>query len=457
MKIFIAHASADYEFIEYLIRIIFQEGMGYHDIFCTSVHGFGIKGGRAWEDEIKVAIDESKIVIAVVTPMALESVYFYGEIGRVLLGREQEKLLIPLYIFPVRPGMAKTIFLDSIQGYTLKNQNLQFEIRKAIEGLMIYFLKIIRKTNPSIQKSFSNQWKPQTNNESLTSLRDVLYRVYPPRNEIKDEIWQKQLNDFQNQLPQIFKTLKKPNKIWKSLSLSIVLISLISAVGVQYRGQEKLMYSYEHNLSEIMRNYIFITDDIKINPEFQGLKLIKDSKKKALIFGGTLSYWMNDPDAFQALKDHVESGKQLTLVFSTWGPMVTSESGGVAHLRESINNVIVLRDSLSKDAKTRLTIRFNYATSTLSGLIIDSIESGGKMAVTFKLADQHNSENRQTICIKYDEQPELFSQLDKMFFKIRNLGETLSPEEMLEKGKMLPIVRDTLPYFIEGAKVLNHN
>jgi hypothetical protein len=183
----------------------------------------------------------------------------------------------------------------------------------------------------------------------------------------------------------------------------------------------------------ILQQHAFFGDDIT-GTEFDWKSMMGSLQKEITIFGPTLSFWLNDDDARAALVEHVSRRRELLLVLSTWEPIVAFGGTGPADLKKSITQLIHLYESLPPAQRTFLKSRFHVSVSTLSGVLSDPREDTGRLCLTLRLADQHNSAARFFIGLRRDQQPALFDSTTKAFFNFRYLGEEITPEGMIQRG-----------------------
>lgn len=79
--IFISHSSADSELIRLLNQFLNSIGVKKEYIFCSSFEGQGVKNGHRIADNVLEQINQSNILIYVVTNNFLKSVYCTQELG----------------------------------------------------------------------------------------------------------------------------------------------------------------------------------------------------------------------------------------------------------------------------------------------------------------------------------------------------------------------------------------
>ncbi len=98
MSIFISHASKDKKLADALVDLL-QTGMDMSakEIFCSSLEGIGIPDGQLFSSYIRDRLDQSEIVIALITPSFYESAFCLCELGATWLAKQDRffPLLVP--------------------------------------------------------------------------------------------------------------------------------------------------------------------------------------------------------------------------------------------------------------------------------------------------------------------------------------------------------------------------
>lgn len=128
-QIFISHCSQDVELAERLIRFLLSAiNISPAQIRCTSVNGFRLKGGKITEEQLRSEIETSSVMIGILTPNSLSSLFVSMELGaRWFL----QKPLIPL----VAQGMSFSNIqgpLSGINGLNLNDQSQIFQLAEDI-------------------------------------------------------------------------------------------------------------------------------------------------------------------------------------------------------------------------------------------------------------------------------------------------------------------------------------
>jgi len=127
--IFISHASDDREIVTKLIDAL---NNGLHlpgeTFFCSSVPGMGIPNGKRFIDYIRETIDETKLVIFLISPAFLESRFCLAESGAAWVKSvDQIILLMP----SLKPEDLGGVF-DGIQAKKLSDQYALNELKDRI-------------------------------------------------------------------------------------------------------------------------------------------------------------------------------------------------------------------------------------------------------------------------------------------------------------------------------------
>lgn len=79
--IFISHSVKDIELIKALNTFLISLNVNQNDIFCSSIEGQGVKNGERISDKISNAINNSKIIIYVITNNFIRSTFCTQELG----------------------------------------------------------------------------------------------------------------------------------------------------------------------------------------------------------------------------------------------------------------------------------------------------------------------------------------------------------------------------------------
>ena len=82
MKVFISHNSKDEELAKILVNLL-QKSMrlSSYDIRCSSVDGYRLIGGVAVDETLRIEVHDAELVIGLITPDSLKSLYVAFELG----------------------------------------------------------------------------------------------------------------------------------------------------------------------------------------------------------------------------------------------------------------------------------------------------------------------------------------------------------------------------------------
>lgn len=82
MKVFISHNSKDEELAKNLVNLL-QKSLRLEssDIRCSSVDGYRLEGGVAIDETLRIEVHEAELVIGLITPNSLKSLYVAFELG----------------------------------------------------------------------------------------------------------------------------------------------------------------------------------------------------------------------------------------------------------------------------------------------------------------------------------------------------------------------------------------
>ena len=93
VKVFISHSSKDSEFVRLIVDFLETSELEPHEIRCTSVARRGLRLGEDISYTLRDEIEESLIIIGLLTKDALSSYNVLMELGA---GWGQKKILIPV-------------------------------------------------------------------------------------------------------------------------------------------------------------------------------------------------------------------------------------------------------------------------------------------------------------------------------------------------------------------------
>ena len=82
MKIFISHSCSDAELAKFLIDLMRKSlNLRSSDIRCSSVDGYRLPGGVSTDEALRAEVYEAELVIGLITPNSLKSIYVSFELG----------------------------------------------------------------------------------------------------------------------------------------------------------------------------------------------------------------------------------------------------------------------------------------------------------------------------------------------------------------------------------------
>jgi hypothetical protein len=82
IKVFISHASADAGLAAAIIRLLRTAlPLSVSDIRCTSVNGYKLEPGVDTEATLRREVNDSSVLIGLLTPMSIQSSYVLFELG----------------------------------------------------------------------------------------------------------------------------------------------------------------------------------------------------------------------------------------------------------------------------------------------------------------------------------------------------------------------------------------
>ncbi|WP_025591951.1 toll/interleukin-1 receptor domain-containing protein [Agrobacterium tumefaciens] len=157
--IFLSHAAADEklvkEFEKYLSRAL---GIPSAEIFCSSLEGQGVTKGDGFVDSIREAANNSKAVVALISPAYLDSAFCMGELGAAwILQTHRLPLIVPPNTFK---NMNATLL--GITGVQIDNVTA---LKQGIEDLRSK-LNIAAPTSGVLDRAtedWTNAWKKLKN------------------------------------------------------------------------------------------------------------------------------------------------------------------------------------------------------------------------------------------------------------------------------------------------------
>ena len=82
LRIFLSHSSRDAEVAEHLVAFLLRAlQLENRDIFCTGVEGHGLPAGVDVNERLRYEVDEADVLIGLLTPESLRSMYVAFELG----------------------------------------------------------------------------------------------------------------------------------------------------------------------------------------------------------------------------------------------------------------------------------------------------------------------------------------------------------------------------------------
>lgn len=190
--LFLSHAVADAKLAELLTRLL---GTGFgltgDAVFCSSLPGRTIPGGFDFIDHIKKSLEESKVVVLLLTENYLASQFCLAEIGAAWISKED---VIPLVVRPFTRGKLKAT-LSITQAWKLDDDDdlnsfaddlvrvLEIKINNAQWGVEK------RAFLESVQTAIANQKPPTVIDPSeFEKLKDELSYAEESISELRIEL-----------------------------------------------------------------------------------------------------------------------------------------------------------------------------------------------------------------------------------------------------------------------------
>ncbi|MDB5086929.1 MAG: hypothetical protein JWR09_923, partial [Mucilaginibacter sp.] len=99
-KIFISHASSDSRIVEEIIDLLENIGLGSNQVFCSSIEGYGINLGDNFLEAIKSEINDSVLVLFILSNNFYSSPICLCEMGATwVMSTQHIPILIPPFDF----------------------------------------------------------------------------------------------------------------------------------------------------------------------------------------------------------------------------------------------------------------------------------------------------------------------------------------------------------------------
>ena len=114
VRIFISHAHEDADIVSSIVDLLLRAfNLSQEDIRCTSVDGFKYPGGVRIEEVLRNEVLNSELLISILTPVSLKSIYVLFELGA-RWGKER----------PIIPVLSKGLSPESVRQSPLFALNL---------------------------------------------------------------------------------------------------------------------------------------------------------------------------------------------------------------------------------------------------------------------------------------------------------------------------------------------
>ena len=83
MRVFISHSSHDRELAQVLVDLVRNalKDLEETEIRCTSVDGYGLPAGLPADETLRIEVHQAALVIGLITPNSINSVYVLFELG----------------------------------------------------------------------------------------------------------------------------------------------------------------------------------------------------------------------------------------------------------------------------------------------------------------------------------------------------------------------------------------
>lgn len=129
LKIFISHSAVDAPIAEALIEV-FKKSLNLSSISirCTSVDGYRLPGGADTGDILRREVEESEILIGLITNESLQSTYVLFELGARWGNR---KPLMPI----LAAGATASILKSPLNNYNALNCNNESHIYQMVDDI----------------------------------------------------------------------------------------------------------------------------------------------------------------------------------------------------------------------------------------------------------------------------------------------------------------------------------
>lgn len=130
-KIFISHSSKDLELVEELIEIIELIGINSSQIFCSSLSGYSIEFGENFLDRIKSELDQSVLVIFLLSANFYQSPICLCEMGATWVKTNKHiPILAPKFEFSLIKGV-----IPLTQGFKIDDGEALTQFKMQLEKI----------------------------------------------------------------------------------------------------------------------------------------------------------------------------------------------------------------------------------------------------------------------------------------------------------------------------------
>lgn len=142
-KVFLSHSHDDARLAELLTDLlIFSLKLDEEDIRCTGVQGYGLAPGLTIDERLRIEVLESEVLIGLISPSSLESIYVLFELGaRWGTGKPLIPLLAPgIEPEDLKPPLSGLSGLRCDDGHDLRRlvQDLAAQIKVSTRSLAAY-------------------------------------------------------------------------------------------------------------------------------------------------------------------------------------------------------------------------------------------------------------------------------------------------------------------------------
>lgn len=121
--VFISHATVDGKMINILIEFLNNIGVENDDIFCTSISG-ALEGGKSFVEQIKENVQDSKVVIFLLTERFFLSYFCLAELGAAWALNQN---ILPVIVPPISTTEYNNTPLIGVQALSMGSGNFASE------------------------------------------------------------------------------------------------------------------------------------------------------------------------------------------------------------------------------------------------------------------------------------------------------------------------------------------